>query len=111
MLDTGYAEQGNVAGTSAELVSLILILISFLVITYLAARVRNVRSFQFEMFLFTLVLVVAEVPRTLYAIGVVDLDSFSTIGLFIHSVSMVILTAFVAYRTYGFFRGGSDAPK
>lgn len=35
----------------------------------------------------------------------IDLDFLSPTGLEIHSVSMVILGLFVAYRTVGFFRG------
>jgi hypothetical protein len=93
-------------GIAAELTSLALILASFLVITYLASRTRSRRTFQFEMFLFTVVLVTAEIPRTLYSLGVVDLSWLSTFGLGIHSVSMVILSAFVAVRINGFFRTG-----
>ena len=93
-------------GIAAESLSLLLIIASFLVVTYLTYRTRNRKSFQFQMFLFAVVLVVAEVPRTLYSLGVLDLDWLSTVGLGIHSVSMVILTAFVALRINGFFRRG-----
>ncbi len=107
MLDVGYsyaAEAGS-AGAIAELVSLFLILASVVLIVYLNLRIRNIRTFQFEMLLFTLILVAAEVPRTLYSLGLVDLDFLSPTGLELHSVSMVFLALFVAYRTVGFFRG------
>ena len=93
-------------GKVTELISLALILASFLVVSYLTYRSRSRKSFQFEMFLFTVVLVAAEIPRTLYSLGVIDIDSLSTFGLGIHSVSMIILTAFVAIRFNGFFRRG-----
>lgn len=91
-------------GVTSELISLLLIITSFLVIAYLGSKTRNRRSFQFEMLLFTVVLVAAEVPRTLYSLGVVDLDSLSAAGLGVHSFSMIILTGFVAVRIRGFFR-------
>src|SRR5712691_6029891 len=100
MLDVGYsyaAEAGS-AGAIAELASLFLILGSVVLIVYLNLRIRNIRTFQFEMLLFTVILVAAEVPRTIYSLGLVDLSSLSPIGLELHSVSMVILTLFVAYR-------------
>ena len=107
MLDVGYsyaAEAGS-AGAIAELFSLFLILASVVLIVYLNLRIRNIRTFQFEMLLFTVILVAAEVPRTLYSLGLVDLDFLSPTGLELHSVSMVILALFVSYRTVGFFRG------
>jgi hypothetical protein len=105
-----YASEDPVA-IVAELISLTLIIASFLVVTYLTLRSRSRKSFQFEMFLFTVVLVVAEIPRTLYSLGIIDLDWLSAFGLEIHSVSMVTLTAFVAIRFNGFFRKGEALGK
>ncbi len=96
---------------AVEIFSLALILASFLVISYLTYRVRSRRTFQFEMFLFTVVLVAAEVPRVLYSLHVVDLDALSTVGLGIHSLSMVVLTGFVLIRLNGFFRTGKALGK
>ncbi|HEV2225197.1 MAG TPA: hypothetical protein VGR56_00150 [Nitrososphaerales archaeon] len=100
-----YAAEAGSAGAIAEIVSLFLILASTALVVYLNYRIRNIRTFQFEMLLFTIILVAAEIPRTLYSLGVIDLDFLSATGLEIHSVSMVILALFVAYRTVGFFRG------
>jgi hypothetical protein len=100
-----YAAEAGSAGAIAEIASLFLIIASTFLIVYLNFRVRNIRTFQFEMLLFTIILVAAEIPRTLYSLGVVDLDFLSLTGLEIHSVSMVILALFVSYRTVGFFRG------
>lgn len=100
-----------IPGISAELLSLFFILGSFVVISYLAIKVRTVHSFQFEMFLFVLVLAVSEVPYSLSMMHVIDLGGLVTYGLWIHSASMVILAGFVAYRIYGFFRGNANALK
>jgi hypothetical protein len=100
-----YAAEAGSAGAIAEILSLLLILASTVLIVYLNYRIRNIRTFQFEMLLFTIILVAAEIPRTLYSLGVIDLAFLSPTGLEIHSVSMVILALFVSYRTVGFFRG------
>lgn len=89
-------------GVAGEIVSLVLVIASFLIITYLATRTKRWKSFQVEMFLFTVVLIAAEVPRIIYSLGIVNLDPLSTIGLGIHSVSMVILLTFLVFRVRGF---------
>jgi len=109
-----YAEPvplGDLAGTAAETLSLLLIFASFFIIAYLTIKVRSPRSFQFEMFLFTIVLVAAEIPHILDSLAMINLGALEAWGLPIHSVSMVILSVFVAYRTYGFFRHGENALK
>jgi len=89
-----------------EGLSLILIIASLAIISYLSFRTRTVRSFQFQMFLFMLVLAVAEAPRILETLGVVTGGPYyDLVGLEIHSVSMVILAAFVGFRIYRFWRG------
>jgi len=107
----GYGTAGStdIFGTVAELLSLIFLVASFITIAYLAARVKTRRSFQFEMFLFALVLAAAEVPKALLDMSGLDLGVLVTYGLEVHSASMVILAGFVAYRVYGFFRGGKTA--
>lgn len=104
MLEISYAAEEGPAVVS-EFVSLLLILFSIILIAYLNSKLRKMRTFQFEMLVFVIVLAAAEIPRTLYSLGVVDLDWLSTAGLAIHSLSMAILSIFVAYRIYGFFKG------
>jgi hypothetical protein len=101
MAPYSYASEDPLA-VAAEIISLVLIVTAFMVITYLTAKTRNRKTFQFEMFVFTVVLVAAEIPRTLYSLGVIDIDALSTVGLGIHSVSMLILAGFVALRIRGF---------
>jgi hypothetical protein len=91
-----------------EGISLVLIIASFSIISYLAFRTKTVRSFQFEMFLFMLVLAVAEAPRILETLGVViGGPYYDLVGLEVHSVSMVFLAAFVGLRIYRFWRVGT----
>ena len=97
--------------TSAEILSLAYILASFIILAYLALRAKSTRSFQFEMFLFVMVLASAELPAVLYHLSGLDLGIIVTYGLEVHSLSMFILAGFVAYRIYGFFKGKEFAGK
>jgi hypothetical protein len=89
-----------------EVASLVLVLSSFVIIAYLALRTKTFRSFQFEMFLFMLVLAVSEVPKILETLGVITGGPYyDLVGLEIHSASMVVLAIFVALRIYRFWGG------
>ena len=101
----------GILGLTAEFLSLVFVIGAFLILAYLALRVRTRRSFQFEMFLFALVLGAAEVPHIALDMSGLDLGPLVTYGLEVHSVSMVILASFVAYRVYGFFKGKVVARK
>ncbi len=105
----GYGGPGptDIASSVAETLSLVLITLSFLLMLYLFVRVRTWRSLQFEMFVFVLVLMLAETPRILLTLGimVVGLTEEET-GFVIHTISMVILSSLVAFRTYQYFKRG-----
>jgi hypothetical protein len=99
----GYGSYGGTTAMLsawAQLLSLVFVAASFIVLLYLAAKVRTRRSFQFEMFLVALVLGAAEVPKiSMDALGL-NLGVLATYGLEVHSASMIILAGFVAYRIY-----------
>ena len=105
MAEVSYAAEAGTVGAFAEVLSLLLILGSFVVLAYANARLRSRRTFQFEMLVFALVLMLAELPRSLYSLGIIDLDLLSDVGLELHSISMLFLAGFVGYRAYGFSRG------
>jgi hypothetical protein len=92
---------GNLTQTG-DFVSLVLITASFIVVALAANRIRVLRSFQFEMFIFGIVLFAAESPHILSTLGLINISSFEVDGLALHSVSMVILAGLVAYRIRGF---------
>lgn len=84
---------------SGESVSLILIFSSFVLLSYLSIRSRSIKSLQFQMFLVVLVLVVAETPRVLQTLGLLVVSNLTDlIGLYIHTISMVLLSGFLIYR-------------
>jgi hypothetical protein len=83
---------------AADTLSLVLIVATFLIITYLALRAKTIRSFQFEMFVVLLVLVLAEIPKILDSLAIINISSIETTGLIIHTVSMVFLSLFILIR-------------
>jgi hypothetical protein len=101
VLDLGIASLGDFT-QAGGFVSLVLITTSFIVLALAARRIRVLRSFQVEMFIFGIVLFAAESPHILSTLGIIDVSSFEVDGLALHSVSMVILAGLVAYRIRGF---------
>ena len=98
MLDTSLGSLTETGG----FVSLVLITASFIVLALAANRIRVLRSFQVEMFIFGVILFAAESPHILSTMGLINVSSFEVDGLALHSVSMVILAGLVAYRIRGF---------
>ncbi|QQG48850.1 MAG: hypothetical protein HY247_00570 [archaeon] len=89
---------------TGEYISLVLVIFAFLTFAILAMKSRSLRSLQGQMFVVVLIIFAAELPRILWTIGIVDLSWLADYGLEVHSVSMVLLTGFLAYRIYGFLR-------
>ncbi len=103
----GYgATPTNIVGQAAELLSLVLIVLSLVVVAFLAYRVKTVKSFQFEMFIFVLVLLLAEVPRILDTLGFIQTTSVEGVGLLLHTASMIFLAGFIMIRVFRFFKEG-----
>ncbi len=96
----------NIAGQTAESLSFILIVLSLLVVAFLSYRVKTVKSFQFEMFIFVLVLLLAEVPRILDSLGFIQTASVEGVGLLLHTASMIFLAGFIFIRVFRFFTQG-----
>jgi len=89
-----------------EYAALLFILVSFIIFLIAARRAGTVKSFQFEMLVFAVVLFSAEIPMTLGDLGIVNLSAIQDIGFELHSASMVLLAGFVAYRVLGFMKRG-----
>jgi hypothetical protein len=90
--------------TLGETISLISVSLAFVILTWLALKIRTVRSFEFQVFIFSFVLFVAEVPRILQSLGLIELNSVQTVGLIVHASSMILLSAFLAQRIYSFMK-------
>jgi hypothetical protein len=85
--------------------SLILIVVAFCLITLLSMRSSTIRSFQFELFVFVLVLFITELPYILGNLGLLNMLTLEYPGLVFHSVSMGFLSFFILARSYKVFGG------
>ncbi len=86
------------------MLSLVFIIASFLVVVSLAYRAKTFKSFQFQMFVVLLVLVITEIPKILSDIGLMNVSGIEDLGLTIHTFSMIFLSLFVAFRAIKYFR-------
>jgi hypothetical protein len=85
--------------TFGEALSLVLIIVAFGLIAALSMRSRTTSSFQFELYVFILVVVLAELPKIASDLGLIpNIQSFVLPGLIIHSISMAFLSGFVLWR-------------
>lgn len=85
-------------------VSLVLIFVAFGLIAALSMRSRTISSFQFELYVFVLVVVMAEVPAILINLGFLpSLAQYELDGLIVHSFSMAFLSGFILWRAYKSF--------
>ena len=91
---------------AGETASLILITVAFLFFLFLAVRSRSYKSLQFQIFVVTVVLFVAEVPKMLWTLGLADFTDIDVLGLEIHTLSMFLLVGFLAWKIYGFLKVG-----
>ena len=96
------------ATQTGEMVSLVLVTMAFLLFLFLAARSRTRGSLQVQMFVVILVLFVAELPKILWTLGIADFSGIEEVGLEIHSLSMVLLSGFLAWKIYGFLKGSKE---
>jgi hypothetical protein len=99
---------GQTIQNDASYLSLALIFIAFGLIATLSMRSRTVSSFQFELYVFVLVVVMAEVPMIAINLGFLPaLQQYELDGLVVHSISMAFLSSFVMWRAFKSFGNGS----
>ena len=97
--------------TLAEGVSLFLITATLVLMALLSRRAKTLKSFQFQMFLVIAILFASEAPHILSDMGVIQISGVEDIGLVVHTISMVILVAFISIRAASYFRQGRSPEK
>ena len=102
------ADMFEAATQTGEMISLVLVTLAFLLFLFLAARTRTGSSLQVQMFVVVLVLFVAEAPKILWTLGIADFSGLEVVGLEVHSLSMVLLSGFLAWKIYGFLKGSKE---
>ena len=80
--------------------TLLLLVIALGIFSWLTARSRNVRSFQFQISLFILIWILGEMVNSLEEGGVIQLFSTSGISMYIHLLAMVTFSAMLWTRFY-----------
>src|SRR5690349_7021180 len=90
--------------TITETFTLIGILVSGAIFVRLAFKAKSLGSFRFQLSLFMLVWVGAEVPHVLETLGLIVVGSLDSIGLAAHMISMAVFAIFVGARSVNFLR-------
>jgi hypothetical protein len=85
-----------------EIFSFIMILIAFAIFARLAIKGKSLGSFRFQLSIFMLIWVLAEVPHMFSTLGLIDTASYSDIGLYLHATSMGVFALFVGWRSIKF---------
>jgi hypothetical protein len=86
----------------AEIYSFIGIVAATIIFTRLAVKARTIGNFRFQLSIFILIWVAAEIPHVLNTLGALDVSSFQIPGLLLHLVSMMIFALFVGLRSLRF---------
>jgi len=86
----------------AETYSFIGIVLAAVIFTRLAFKARSIGNFRFQLSIFILIWVAAEVPHTLDSLGLIDVSSYLTVGLMLHLISMIVFAVFVGLRSLRF---------
>jgi len=80
--------------------TLILLVIALGIFAWLTARSRNIKSFQFQISVFILIWIIAEIIDLLGEEGVIELFSTSDIGMYVHVLAMAMFSAMIWIRFY-----------
>jgi bacteriorhodopsin len=90
----------DAAFSSFGSLTLILLVIALGIFVWLTARSRNIKSFQFQISVFILIWITAEIIDLLGEEGVIQLFSTSEIGMYVHVLAMAMFSAMIWIRFY-----------
>ena len=80
------------------------LILAFLVFTRLAIKAKGTGSFRFQLSIFMLIWVMAEIPRVANSLGIISTAGFGLYGLAFHMISMFTFALFVGAKSYLFLR-------
>jgi bacteriorhodopsin len=90
--DTAFSSFGSL--------TIILLVIALGIFVWLTARSRNIKSFQFQISVFILIWIIAEIIDLLGEEGVIQLFSTGDIGMYVHVLAMAMFSAMIWIRFY-----------
>jgi hypothetical protein len=85
-----------------ETFTLVGILVAAGIFLRLGLKARSIGSFRFQLSIFMLAWVAAEIPHVAETLGLVATGSYDDLGLGIHLTSMALFAVFVGLRSYKF---------
>jgi hypothetical protein len=94
---------------AAEVYSFIGIVLAAVIFTRLAVKARSIGNFRFQLSIFILIWVAAEIPHILDSLGLVDVSRYLTAGLMLHLISMIAFAVFVGSRSLRFLHPSHNA--
>lgn len=81
-------------------ITIFLLVIALGIFAWLAARSRNIRSFQFQISLFIVIWIIGELVDLLGEDGAIQLFPTSELGIYVHVLAMAIFSAMIWVRFY-----------
>ena len=88
--------------TLFETFNLVLILIAFAIFARLAFKGKSLGSFRFQLSIFLLIWVFAEIPHIGESLGWIATAGYEDTGLYLHAASMAVFALFVGWRSLKF---------
>ena len=95
---------------AAETFTSVMIVLSAIVFTRLAFKSKGFGNFQFQLSIFVLVWVIAELPHIGSTLGLIDDTSYATFGITFHFISMAAFAFFVGIRSIQFLHPHQTPP-
>lgn len=95
---------------AAEIFTSVMIILSAIVFTRLAFKSKGLGSFQFQLSIFVIIWVIAELPHIGSTLGLIDDTSYATFGITFHFISMAAFAFFVGIRSIQFLHPHQTPP-
>lgn len=87
---------------AAELFTSIGVVLAAVIFARLALKSKSLGNLQFQLSLFVLIWVAAELPHIAGSLAIMDETSYQTLGLAFHFISMAAFAIFVGARSFQF---------
>ena len=87
---------------SAEIFSFTGIIVSAIIFLRLMFKAHSIGSFRFQLSIFILIWVAAEIPHIFDSLGLIDVTNYLQLGLILHLISMLIFAGFIGLRSLRF---------
>ncbi len=91
---------------SSDNTTLALLSVAFIIFCLIAAKSKNIKSFQFQISLFIVIWIIGEIADVLQEASIIEISGLANVGLQIHLVSMVFFALMLWLRFYLSKRSG-----